>query len=127
MITKLDVVPQEEYDNWIDAGVDTTKVMDPIERGYEVTRANGCIGCHSTDGTPLVGSSLKGLYGSKKIVVTDGEEREITVDEAYLKKSILEPNADLVKGMSPVMPPYAGTIADEDIDLIVEYIKSLSE
>jgi cytochrome c oxidase subunit II len=127
MITKLDVVPQEEFDAWVVEGFDPNKEKDPIQEGYEITRSNGCIGCHSTDGSVIVSSSFKGLYGSTRTVVTDGEERQITIDDAYIKKSILDPGADLVKGIQPVMPPYAGTISNEDIDKILMYIKSLNE
>ncbi len=127
MITKLDVKPQEEFDAWLVEGFDPNKEVDPIEEGYEITRANGCIGCHSTDGTPLVGSTFKGLYGATKTVVTDGKDREIVVDAAYIKKSMTDPGVDLVKGLQPVMPPYGGSITDEDMDKIVLYIESLKE
>ncbi len=127
MITKLDVKPREEFDAWLVEGFDPNKEVDPIEEGYEITRANGCIGCHSTDGTPLVGSTFKGLYGATKTVVTDGKDREIVVDAAYIKKSMTDPGVDLVKGLQPVMPPYGGSITDEDMDKIVLYIESLKE
>jgi cytochrome c oxidase subunit 2 len=46
-------------------------------------------------------------------------------DEAYLKKSLLEPNADLVKGFPPIMPSQKGLITDEELEGIITYIKEL--
>ncbi|MBU2650571.1 MAG: cytochrome c oxidase subunit II [Bacteroidetes bacterium] len=127
MITKIDVIPDEEYLAWYELPEDSLK-KDNAELWYEVTKANGCIGCHSTDGSKLVGSTFKGLYNSKKLVITAGKEREIVADEEYLKKSITEPNEDVVKGYSlGLMPSYKDQISDEDIDIIVKYIKSLAD
>lgn len=127
MITKIDVIPEEEYWTWYELPADSLKV-DDVELWYQVTKANGCIGCHSTDGTKLVGSTFKGLYNSKKIVIKGGEEKEIIADEDYLIRSILEPNVELVKGFTPgLMPSYINQISDEDIDIIVKYIKSLGD
>jgi cytochrome c oxidase subunit 2 len=44
-------------------------------------------------------------------------------DEAYLRKSILDPNADVVKGFPPVMPQQKFT--EEETTALVEYIKGL--
>jgi len=127
MITKIDVIPEEEYLAWYELPEDSLK-KDNAELWYEVTKANGCIGCHSTDGSKLVGSTFKGLYNSKKVVITAGKEREIVADDEYLKKSIIEPNEDVVKGYSlGLMPSYKDQISDEDIDIIVKYIKSLAD
>lgn len=67
-----------------------------------------CTACHSTDGATLIGPTWKGLYLKEETGVTDGEEREILVDEDYIKNSILELNADVVKGFLPIMPPQKG-------------------
>jgi cytochrome c oxidase subunit 2 len=81
------------------------------------------VACHSIDGTPRVGPTLKGLFGKTVTVMTDGKERSITADEAYLRKSILEPNADVVKGFPPIMPPEKMT--DDEIHEFIQYIKEL--
>jgi hypothetical protein len=75
------------------------------------------------DGTPLVGPTLKGLFGKTVAVITDGKERQVVADDTYLRKSLLEPNADVVKGFPPVMPPEK--MADEELAALVDYIKSL--
>jgi cytochrome c oxidase subunit 2 len=55
--------------------------------------------------------------------MTDGKERNIVADEAYLRKSILEPNADGVKGFPPIMPP--GKMTDDEINEVIQYMKEL--
>lgn len=99
--------------------------QDMIARGREIVQDQGCIACHTLDGTVTIGSSLKGLFGSVSTVVTGGRERRVTVDEAYLRRSILQPKEDIVKGFKPLMPSQRGLLSDEELDAIVAYIKSI--
>ncbi len=129
MGTVVKVVDQEAFDTWYASGpakVDSTLAAIPGAEGKLLTEQKGCIACHSSNGTKGVGPSYKGIFGHKVTVETNGKEREITVDEAYIKKSILEPEADVVKGfVKGSMVSYKGQLTDEQIDKIVEYIKTL--
>ena len=131
MGTDVKVVDQGTFDKWYAATppkVDSTVAAKPGAEGKLLVEQNGCNACHSTDGTKIVGPSYKGIFGHKTIVETNGKEREITVDETYLKRSILEPEADIVKGFPKgTMISYKGKLTDQEIDKIVEYIKTLSE
>jgi cytochrome c oxidase subunit II len=131
MGTAVKVLDQKSFDAWYAAGpvkVDSTVAAKPGFEGKMLTEQKGCIACHSSDGTKIVGPSYKGIFGHKTTVETNGKEREITVDEAYIKKSILEPDADIVKGyVKGTMPPQKGLLTDQQLDKIVEYIKTLSE
>ena len=49
----------------------------------------------------------------------------MTVDENYIRESVLEPQAKIVAGFQPVMPTYQGILKDRDIDALIAYIKSL--
>jgi cytochrome c oxidase subunit 2 len=128
MYTAVRVLTQDEFDKWY---IDTTAVAvsaaaTPAMAGEQVFRSIGCIACHSTDGSELTGPTFKGAFGHEVTVVTSGKERTITVDESYIKKSILEPNADLVKGFNAnLMQTYKGQLSDQEITDLVEYIKSL--
>jgi cytochrome c oxidase subunit 2 len=51
----------------------------------------------------------------------------VIADEAYLTKSMMDPNADIVSGFQPVMPTYAGTLEAAEVAALVEYIESLRE
>jgi len=129
MYTAVKVLPQPEFDKWY---IDTTAVVAttpsgaPMMAGATIIRTLGCIACHSTDGSPLTGPSFKGVFGHEITVVTGGKERTFPIDETYIKKSILEPNADIVKGFNAnLMQTYKGQVSDKEITDIVEYIKSL--
>lgn len=122
MDAKVYVMPEEEFNTWL-ADYDPEK--DKPSRGLEVLKANACIGCHSLDGSKLVGPSFLDLYGSEKTVLVDGKEQTITVDEEYLYQSIVDPNVALVKGYAPnLMQSYKEIIPEEDIQEIVKYLKN---
>lgn len=96
------------------------------ELGATVAQTQGCLGCHSIDGSQLVGPTWLGLYGSQ---VTLEDDKTVVADEEYLRRSILETNAEIVKGFpASVMPGiYKDTLSEEQVDALVEYIKSLAE
>jgi len=123
MVTKIKVLPVEEFNQWYQKGKEEIEASKGKPRGTQLYQEKGCMACHSIDGTPRVGPTLKGLFGKTITVMTDGKERNITADEAYLRKSILEPNADVVKGFPPVMPPEKMT--KDEIDELIHYIKEL--
>ncbi|MBI3396210.1 MAG: cytochrome c oxidase subunit II [Spirochaetia bacterium] len=118
MRATLHVHTQEEFDKWVeDPNAGTSLVPQDIVKKY------ACQSCHSLDGSRLVGPSWKGIYGKSETVVTDGAERSVNVDEAYLKKSIMEPKADVVKGYPNVMPSLP--VSDAEAGALIKYIKEL--
>ncbi|RNC71875.1 MAG: cytochrome c oxidase subunit II [Desulfuromonadales bacterium] len=119
MITTVEAIPAAQFAAWLEGG----KGGEPA--GRELLEKHGCLGCHSLDGTPKVGPSLKGIWGRRVTVVTGGVERTITVDGEYLRRSIREPNADLVKGFPPVMPSYAGRLTDAEVTAVVKFLEQL--
>lgn len=122
MLSKVKVMPEAEYNSWL-AQSDIPAGEHP---GLTVMKQNGCIACHSLDGVKIVGPSFKGIYGHEVDVVTNGQERKIVVDDEYIKNSIYEPNADVVKGFNPgLMISYKQTIKEEDVAKIIEYIREL--
>jgi cytochrome c oxidase subunit II len=129
MGTMVKVVDQATFDKWYASGpakVDSTAAAVPGAMGKLLVSQKGCIACHSADGTKIVGPSYKGIFGHKTTVETDGKDREVMVDEKYLKKSILDPNADVVKGFPKgSMPDYKAQLTDEQVDQIIDYIKTL--
>ena len=128
MYTYVKVMEENEFNAWMS---DTTKVAannidSPTETGKRIMQSIGCFACHSLDGSKLVGPSFKGIWGAEHSVVTDGTTRKVTVDEDYIKKSIYDPNADVVEGFGKgLMLSYEGQLSDEDVANIVEYLKTL--
>jgi cytochrome c oxidase subunit 2 len=122
MLSKVKVLTENEYELWL------TKSDIPADEhpGLTILKQNGCIACHSLDGTKIVGPSFKGIYGHEADVITDGKERKVMVDDAYILKSIYEPNADVVKGYNPgLMISYKQQVSEDDVKKITEYIKEL--
>jgi cytochrome c oxidase, subunit II len=117
------IVPEAQYDKWL-AALPVKKI--DTRKGYQILEKNGCMACHSTDGSKMVGPTFKGVYNSTVEVTTGGVTHQITANGEYIKSSILDPNKDIVKGYSPgVMKSYKGIINEKDIPGIEEYMKSL--
>jgi cytochrome c oxidase subunit II len=131
MLTAVQVMPEAGFASWYSkapAKIDSSLAAKPGAIGRTIMETKGCVACHTTDGSKLVGPSFKGIYGHKVTVTTAGKEREITVDDEYIARSINDPTADVVKGfVSGQMVSYKGQFTDEDIKQIVEYIKTLSD
>ena len=83
-----------------------------------------CLVCHSLDGAPMVGPTFLGLFGSRQTVSTAGRQRTVVADEAYLRRSISRPGADVVAGYPPSMPE--SSLSKSELDALVAYLKSLS-
>lgn len=96
----------------------------PAERGEAVAAKNGCLGCHSVDGSKRVGPTLKGFWGSERIVTRDGQETTLVADDNYLIKALREPSADVLQGYPPAMPPYPG-LSDEEIQDLRAWLETL--
>jgi cytochrome c oxidase subunit II len=92
----------------------------PAHQGRLLAQARGCVACHSADGSAGVGPSWKGLYG-KLETLDDG--KTVKADEAYLKQSITDPRARIVRGFAPVMPQQQ--FSEGDLDALLAYIKTL--
>jgi cytochrome c oxidase subunit 2 len=122
MLTKIVVLPEEEFTMWYQGQKEKEAEKGPPP-GFQLYQVKGCIACHSIDGSPRVGPTFKGLFGKTVTVMTDGKERKVVADEAYLRKSTLEPNADVVKGFPPIMPPEK--LTDSELDEIVKYLETL--
>jgi len=89
-------------------------------RGMELLETHLCTACHSLDGSDGPGPTLKGLYGARRELV-DGSI--VTVDEAYLRESIVSPEAKIVKNFDDSMVP--AEIPPDELETIIEYLKRL--
>lgn len=127
MLTTVEVVDNAAWDEWIKTPEGESE-LDKVAVGFNVVKMNGCVACHSSDGTKLVSESFKGIWGKSRKVITDGKEREIVVDEEYIKRSVLEPNADVLVGYNAgLMPSYKTQLSEDEISQVAEYIKSLGD
>jgi mono/diheme cytochrome c family protein len=94
----------------------------PAEHPTNIGERRGCVVCHSIDGQPGVGPTFKGMFGKESMLV-DGTM--VRIDDAYIRRAILEPNAQIANGYSASMPTYSGQLSDSELDALVQYIKEL--
>jgi cytochrome c oxidase subunit 2 len=119
MVGRVVVMKPEEYGAWLGgapAGV------SPAAAGEKLFQQQGCAACHLPTGKGLA-PSLAGIFG-KPVKLTTGES--LTADEAYIRESILNPQAKLVAGYPPIMPPMKGVLNEEQVAQLIAYIKSLA-
>ena len=109
MLANVVVHPPGGYEKYLEKAEESIKAMPPVERGKLVYEKQGCDVCHSTDGSTKVGPTWKGLFG-KQEALTSGQT--VTVDENYIRESILDPQAKLVQGFPPSMPTFKGKLKD---------------
>ena len=95
-----------------------------VEQGKAQFSAMGCVACHSPDGSSkgALGPSLKGVFGSHVDLVSGSK---VVADENYLRESIENPMAKIVKGFNPVMPTFKGQVSETQLNALIAYIKSL--
>ena len=118
---KVDLTPRQ--------ALATTQTKPTAAEGERLYQMFGCMACHSTDGTLVgkVGPSWKGLFGAERDIAK-GMKGKLKADEAYLRESITNPSAKVVKGFEKFdtgMPIYAGILNDSQIESLILYIKSL--
>ncbi len=89
--------------------------------GRQLFLSQGCAACHAIAGIPgasgQVGPALTG------VAALAGQRVPGLSAEQYLRQSILEPNAFVVKGFQPVMP--AGLAQGKDVDNLVAFLLTL--
>lgn len=121
MLAKVIVHEPEEFNTWL-ATANIPGSDTPVEQGKALVETNACQSCHSLDGSDLIGPSFKGIWGREELM-SDGTT--ITVDENYIRESILNPGAKIVDGYQNQMASYQGLLDDDQIDAIIEYLKTL--
>jgi cytochrome c oxidase subunit 2 len=125
MVSRVVVHERGRWQVWLNEASDPFKTRTLAEVGALLySGKGGCNGCHTIDGTRYVGPSFRNIYGHAA-ELTDG--RTVVVDENYIRESILDPNAQVVKGYQPVMNSYKGLLSDREILALIEFIKSLSD
>ncbi|ACG72087.1 cytochrome c oxidase, subunit II [Anaeromyxobacter sp. K] len=137
MIGELVVMPAEEFDQWLATqgrgvagsqdgtpvpGEPVRPASNVIEEGRRLASEQGCLKCHSVDGTRHIGPTWVDLYERNEKLQSG---KSVQADEGYLTKSMMDPAADIVAGYQNVMPTYQGKLAPPEAAAIVEFIKSL--
>jgi cytochrome c oxidase subunit II len=120
MIGWVTAMEPTEYQAWLSgAGA----VTSPVAAGEKLFNDLACISCHQA--TPQGrGPVLVGLFG-KTVELQGGGTA--TVDEAYLRESIVRPQAKVHAGYLPIMPTFQGLVTEEQLLQLIAYVRSLSQ
>jgi cytochrome c oxidase subunit II len=122
MLTRVVVHSPEGFQAWVADEIKKIESMPLTDLGLLTFNQSGCSTCHSIDGSTKIGPSFKGVFGRQEKITGLGS---ITVDENYLRQSILEPQSQIVEGFPPSMPTFKGQLSDRRISGLIEYIKTL--
>jgi len=112
------VMEPRDYEAWLSGG---TSGGSLAENGQKLFDELACGNCHKPDGSGRC-PSLTGLFG-KTVQLVGGAT--VQADEAYIRESILQPQAKIVAGYGPIMPTFQGLVTEEGVMQLIEYIKSL--
>ena len=118
MIGQVVVLEPAAYQAWLAGGGQGSLA----ERGAQLFTQHACNSCHLETGQGR-GPSLKDKFGTTESL-QDGST--VVVDEAYLRESILNSQAKIVKGFQPLMPTFQGLINEEGLVALIEHVKSMS-
>jgi cytochrome c oxidase subunit 2 len=114
------VMEPNAYEDWLSGGAGGGSM---VEQGQKLFEQYGCVTCHLLD-TQGRCPILRNVFGHP-VELEDG--RTVIADEAYVRESILNPNAKIVKGFKrDIMPVFQGQISEEGLLALIVYVKSLS-
>jgi cytochrome c oxidase subunit 2 len=120
MIGQVVVMDPSEYQTWLSGGAAEGSLASA---GAKLFQDLACNTCHRPDAQGR-GPVLEGLFG-KTVTLQNGET--LSVDEAYVRESILQPAAKIASGFQPIMPTFQGLVTEEQLLELIEYVKSLHE
>jgi cytochrome c oxidase subunit 2 len=120
MIGQIVVMEPNDYQTWLSGGAEEGSLASA---GQKLFADLACNTCHRPDAQGR-GPVLQNLFG-KTIETTAGER--VVVDEAYIRESILNPQAKVTVGFQPIMPTFQGLVTEEQLLELIEYVKSLKQ
>ncbi|MGD0674198.1 MAG: cytochrome c oxidase subunit II [Polyangiaceae bacterium] len=139
MLGKIRVLSSSDYEHWLEShkvrtlhasdapnepgGLSGNDASDLADAGRSVAARRGCLACHTLDGQPHIGPTWAGLLDSP-VKLTDGST--VVADEAYLTRSMMDPQAQVVDGYKPVMPTYRGILQQPEVAALLELMKAVA-
>jgi cytochrome c oxidase subunit 2 len=117
MIGWVEVMSPSDYQRWLAGGAEGSLAS----QGEKLFQKYACNTCHTNDATGR-GPVLAGLYG-KPVLLSDNTTT--SADDNYIRESILNPQAKIVRGFSPIMPTFQGQVSEDDLIKLLAYVKSL--
>jgi cytochrome c oxidase subunit 2 len=120
MIGWVTAMEPAAFEAWLSGG----RAEDsPVAAGLKLFQDLVCVTCH-TPGAQARGPILTGLWG-KQIELQGGGK--VTFDEAYIRESIVNPQAKIVAGFQPIMPTFQGLVTEEQLLQLIAYVRSVAQ
>ncbi|MBI2930686.1 MAG: cytochrome c oxidase subunit II [Planctomycetes bacterium] len=113
------VLEPRHFQRWLDTRLSGES---PVAQGLKLFQSLGCATCHNPQPSARC-PNLVGLFG-RTVRLRDGST--VTVDDAYLRESILDPAAKIVEGYEPIMPTFQSRVSEEQLLQLLAYLKSQS-
>jgi cytochrome c oxidase subunit 2 len=121
MIGSVIAMEPQDFQNWLAGG--GAAAESPVAAGEKLFTDLACITCHTNDATAR-GPNLTNLFGHQ-VQLQDGST--VVADEAYIRESIVNPQAKIVRGYQPIMPTFQGLVSEEQLLQLIAYIRSLTD
>src|SRR5439155_4559291 len=118
MVGWVTVMSDRDYQAWLGGGAASGSMAD---RGASLFQQLGCITCHRSDAQGQC-PRLEGKYGTEEML---NNGQKVLVDDSYIRESVLSPLAKVVAGFQPVMPSFQGQVSEEQLQVLIAYIKSI--
>lgn len=122
MRATVKVVSKERFNKWLNYEIKEANISDPVELGSRLFNRKGCTSCHSVGSNKIIGPGLANLFGKKREF---SNADSVVADNEYIRESILNPNAKVVKGYPAKMNSFAGQLSEKEIGYLIDYIKTL--
>jgi cytochrome c oxidase subunit 2 len=111
-----------KYQRWQDEQTRPKTHEGRVRLGKYVYEKKGCNACHTDDGSPRVGVSFAGLWG-RQVTLVDGSTH--TVDDQFVRDSLVNPRVFRQPGYQDAMPSFEGYLRPEEMSAVASYIESL--
>jgi cytochrome c oxidase subunit 2 len=117
MVGWVEVMEPTDYQKWLAGGAEGSLAS----QGEKLFQKYACNTCHTNDATGR-GPVLAGVYGTP-VTLTDNST--VIADENYIRESILNPQAKIVRGFTGIMPTFQGQVSEDDLLKLISYVRSL--
>jgi len=120
MVGWITAMEPADYQAWLSGGPATAS---PVAAGQKLFSDLACNSCHQ-QGPQARGPALEGLFG--KTIELQGGGTAL-VDEAFIRESIVNPQAKVAAGFLPIMPTFQGLVTEEQLLQLIAYVRSLGQ
>jgi cytochrome c oxidase subunit 2 len=120
MIGSVIAMEPSDFQAWLSGG---PAEDSPVAAGAKLFTDLACNTCHREESQGR-GPVLQNLFG-KPVELQDG--RRVVADEAYIRESIVNPQAKVVAGFQPLMPTFQGLVTEEQLLQLIAYVRSLTK